>query len=455
MVYGRVTDNGSTCEGNCEMKRFPFFLALFCSISSSFAVAQSGAQYKAWQDWCIGQGGTPNGDASNPVCTPGTSNTGGGGYVAPQEPVYAGPSQYELEQQTREREEAAARARHTEEQRRRVEEEAEKQAQYLKERDAATATLKGISSEGTPKMKGIGDVSAPAIRELSSSDPSLLQTDDPCPPSQSGDVVDLCFLADGPAFLDFAKIKGLTPVEKEASAKDARRLAEDLSVFDREFNEYFTEFAGPGIKKVVIERIEGVNPNYTEREMQEAFEEFTAPEIRKMAIQAITQDLTKDANTKETPSLWPGPRNPEDRLINPLNDPEKYTEFLKKLEAGADRRAESAAKMAAGKKDWRTGYDRMSADPQFDKAAKTLIENLELAERKVHSNEVSDYMQRMENIDPHWYKYIMSDKLLAAKASKESASVIKSSDKKTALLRARAMEEMTILVKAWYDRNEK
>lgn len=35
------------------------------------AQAQSGAEYERWLEWCYSIGGTPNGDASNPVCTPG------------------------------------------------------------------------------------------------------------------------------------------------------------------------------------------------------------------------------------------------------------------------------------------------------------------------------------------------------------------------------------------------
>jgi hypothetical protein len=48
-------------------------LAVFVAVSLSPVPtrAQSAEEYERWLEWCYSIGGTPNGDASNPVCTPG------------------------------------------------------------------------------------------------------------------------------------------------------------------------------------------------------------------------------------------------------------------------------------------------------------------------------------------------------------------------------------------------
>lgn len=48
-------------------------LVLFQVLSAGSTRAQSSEEYSRWVEWCIGIGGTPNGDASNPVCIPGTA----------------------------------------------------------------------------------------------------------------------------------------------------------------------------------------------------------------------------------------------------------------------------------------------------------------------------------------------------------------------------------------------
>lgn len=58
---------------------------LLTATALAFATAansQSGSDYRSWLNWCASIGGTSNGDASNPVCTPGTGS-GGGNYYSP------------------------------------------------------------------------------------------------------------------------------------------------------------------------------------------------------------------------------------------------------------------------------------------------------------------------------------------------------------------------------------
>jgi hypothetical protein len=108
--------------------------------------AQSSADYKAWLSWCIQQGGMPNYNPNNPVCTPGTP--GGGASSQHSAPTYSGPSSDELAREARERERR--------EEARRQADEAERQRRFIADRDAAAGTLKGTGTPffGATELKG-------------------------------------------------------------------------------------------------------------------------------------------------------------------------------------------------------------------------------------------------------------------------------------------------------------
>ncbi|MDX2275885.1 MAG: tetratricopeptide repeat protein [Hyphomonadaceae bacterium] len=72
------------------------------------AHAQSAAEYRAWLEWCASVGGTANGDANNPVCTP------GGGSSSGQNQYYNGPGIVEIIQNMAERSRNARLNRATE-----------------------------------------------------------------------------------------------------------------------------------------------------------------------------------------------------------------------------------------------------------------------------------------------------------------------------------------------------
>ncbi len=95
------------------------------------------------------------------------------------QPTPSGPSQEELDRQAREREDERKRKeadRKRQEDAVKAAEEAAKQAEFIQKRDEATTELKGLGSDTTPKLKEIND-----------------KRTDPCAPSQSANVVDLCF----------------------------------------------------------------------------------------------------------------------------------------------------------------------------------------------------------------------------------------------------------------------
>lgn len=92
---------------------------------------------------------------------------------------------------------------------------------------------------------------------------------------------------------------------------------------------------------------------------------------------------------------WPGPSNPNPRLINPLNEPERYAAWKKSIDARLRIQAQEGKNAAA--------LERMSRDPAINAARDCIIKKQEEAEGKAFMRAQRDMQAAMEKFRKEAY----------------------------------------------------
>lgn len=369
---------------------------------------------------------------ANP-CTGGSTGggAGSGGYRAPS---------YDYEATRRAQAAAAARQRQQEEadrieRERLAEEKRQKDAAFIRGRDAAANTLKGSTGSAMDQLKGLSgtdssglkgsafDTGSSGLKELrgsgyadqkSRSQPETARAslngssanegnNGGCRPSQDPSVVDLCFRGDKPAVIDPRILKGMNPAERTALKTSARNMTENLLPFDQEIYQSLADMMG--------------------------------------------------ADPTKTGKQWPGPNNPGARYLNPLTEPEKVKAYWGKVNAGLHTHAEAEAKIVTTTRkgaDWRDLVARQEADPKFMKSKEQIIQNQDKAEglaRHQMFTKFRDFLEKQGGAD--WPDRIKNDKLFAARMVMEREMLFKQMDQEIYNVRGKALQQMTTLVKGW------
>jgi hypothetical protein len=345
-------------------------------------------------------------------------------------------------QRAREAEAAAERQVEAEriERERLAEEKRKKDAEFIRDRDAAANTLKGSTGPALNQLKGLsgadnsglkgsafdaGSTGSKGLRgsdhfdEKTSSQPATLlkgsssgkgdnevsKNKDSCRPSQDTSIVDLCFLGDKPAMIDPIILKGMNPAERTALKTSAKNMAEDLRPFDKEI------------------------------------------------YQALA-DMTGVDSTK-TVKQWPGPNNPGIRYLNPLSEPEKVRAYWEKVNARLHVHAEVEAKIVTAPKgtDWSVLSGRMDADPKFRQSKEQIIHNQDTAEGLARHQmfvKFREFLEKQGGTD--WPERLKNDKLFAARMVMERSALFKKMDQEIYNVRGKALQQMTVLVKGWKEK---
>jgi hypothetical protein len=366
---------------------------------------------------------------------PASNNSGGSGnsdydYGAAQRAQEAAAAASAAERQRQAEAERIERERLAEEKR--------KQAEFIRGRDSAANSLKGSSGSALGQLKGLAgsdnsglkgsgfDTGSAGLKELKGSDhgssqPETTRTSlsggtsnqgsgnedsknkEACRPSQDPSVVDLCFLGAKPAAIDPRMLKGMNPAERTALKTSAKNMAEDLLPFDKEIYQGLADMMG--------------------------------------------------ADPTKTGKQWPGPSNPGARYLNPLSEPEKVKAYWEKVNAGLHTHAEAEAKIATATRkgmDWRDLVARQEADPKFMQSKEKIIQNQDKAEglaRHQMFTKFKDFLEKQGGAD--WPDRIKNDKLFAARMVMEREALFKQMDQEIYGVRAKALQQMTGLVKGW------
>lgn len=343
---------------------------------------------------------------------------------------------------------AAQRAQEAEAERRRRQAEAERvererqaeikrQAEFIRNRDAAANTLKGSSSAAMDQLKGLAgadnsglkgsgsgfDTGSSGLKGLQGSDPVNQKADsqpktppaslsgsaskkgsnEDCHPSQDPSVVDLCFLGNRPATIDPRILKGMNPAERAALKTSAMSMANNLLPFDKETYQ--------GLADMMV------------------------------------------AGPAQTRKQWPGPDTPGARYLNPLTEPEKVKAYWDKVNSGLQTHAEAEAKIVTATRkgiDWRDIVARQEADPKFRQAKEHILQSQDKAEGLARHQmfiKFKDFLEKQGGAD--WPDRIKNDKLFAARMVMEREALFKKMDQELYNARGKALQQMTALVKGW------
>jgi hypothetical protein len=237
---------------------------------------------------------------------------------------------------------------------------------------------------------------------MSGNNESLKKTE-VCTPSQDSFVVDLCFRGEKPAVIDPRILKGMNPAERAVLKTSTKNMTEELLPFDKEIFQALADMMG--------------------------------------------------ADHSKTGKQWPGPNNPGTGYLNPLTEPEKVKAYWDKVNTGLYKHAEAQAKIVTATPkdgDWRDLVARQDADPKFRKSKERIIRNQDEAEvlaRRQMFNKFREFLNKQGGSD--WPDRIKNDKLFAARMVMERAALFKKMDDEIYIVRAKALQQMTLLVKGW------
>jgi hypothetical protein len=317
-----------------------------------------------------------------------------------------------------------------------AEEKRKKDAEFIRNRDAAARTLKGSSGAAMNQLKGLsgtdsfglkgsGFDTGTGLKGLRGSDPVAPETTaaslnggisgegrnagsgskETCIPSQDPSVVDLCFLGSRSAAIDPWILKGMNPAEREALKASAKNMTEDLLPFDKEI------------------------------------------------YQAVAD---MDADPAKTGKQWPGPKNQGSRYLNPLSEPEKVKAYWDAFNAALHAHAEAEAKIVTAARtgsDWRVLRARQDADPKFRQSIEQISRNQENAEGLAQYQTVKklrEFLEKQGGAD--WADRVKNDKLFAARVVMERDALLKKMDQEISGARAKALKQMTVLVSGWKEK---
>lgn len=406
----------------------------FLGASSALACCRNYAEFAAQ---CRSEGGIPSGPPARcDAPSRGGNYDNGAAHRAQAAAAAAAAAEAERQRQAEaariEQERLAEEARLAEEKRKR-------DAEFIRDRDAAAGTLKGSSESGgalsqlkgmtgadSSGLKGSGfDSGGSSLKELKGSDHVGSQSEttraslngsivkaasrdggknkELCPPTQDPSVVDLCFLGGKPKSIDPRILKGMSPADKAILTTSANNMTQDLLSFDKEI------------------------------------------------VQSLADMLRADP--AKTGKQWPGPSNPGTRYLNPLSEPEKVKAYWDKVNAGLHTHAEAQAKiMKATPKgfDWREVVARQEADPKFMQSKDQILRNQDKAEvlaRKQMFTKFTTFLEKQGGAD--WPDRIKNDKLFAARMVMEREMLFKKMDQEIYGVRANSLKQMTVLVKEW------
>ncbi len=318
-----------------------------------------------------------------------------------------------------------------------AEEKRRKDAEFIRDRDAAASTLKGSSGPAMNQLKGLSGTDNSGLKgsafdagstgskglqgsdhanEKASSQPATLlkgssssegdnevsKNKDSCRPSQDPSIVDLCFLGDKPATIDPKILKGMNTAERTALKTSANKMAEDLRPFDKEIYQGLADIAG--------------------------------------------------AVSTKTAKQWPGPNNPGSRYLNPLSEPEKVRAYWEKVNTGLHAHAEAEARIVTALKgnDWRELSGRMDADPKFRQSKEEIIRNQDSAEGLARHQtfvKFKEFLEKQGGTD--WPERLKNDKLFSARMVMERSALFKKMDQEIYNVRGKALQQMTVLVRGW------
>lgn len=318
-----------------------------------------------------------------------------------------------------------------------AEEKRQKDAAFIRDRDAAASTLKGSTGSAMNQLKGFAgtdnsglkgsgfDTGNTGLKGLRGSDPSNQkagpQPETPhsslvgsasnedsknkeaCRPSQDPSVVDLCFLGGRHAAIDPRILKGMNPAEKAAIKTSAISMTENLLPFDKETYQGLADMMGAAHAK--------------------------------------------------TGKQWPGPDNTGTRYLNPLTEPEKVKAYWSKVNSELHAHAEAAARIVTATRkgaDWRDLLARQEADPEFRQSKEQIMQSQDKAEGLARHQMLIKFRAFLEKQGgADWPDRIKNDKLFAARMVMEREALFKKMDQEIYSARAKALQQMTVLVKGW------
>jgi hypothetical protein len=187
-----------------------------------------------------------------------------------------------------------------------------------------------------------------------------------------------------------------------------------------------------------------------DRQMDELFETVVRDAVTARRIDLLYDAIVKQALTEFSwQRRWPGPVNPNPRLINPLTEPQRYEAWKKSIDARLKIQAQEGKNAAI--------VEHMSRDPAINAARDRIVKKQEEAEHKAFTRAQSDMQAALEKLRKEanlkdfaaFQKKEQDDPNLRAKVKTTSDAIVQRWEREQHAARSAAIQEMTREIDKW------